>query len=87
MAARVSRLAAPGQKLLLAPTPTYLLNINDVNQFNHFIPLGVGTFETKVTGEINDIQFKCSHNKTNNALKFAEGEFFISLVFVMVQVQ
>lgn len=46
----------------------YLLNINDVSQFNDFVPLGVGAFKTKVTGEINEIQLKCSQNKTHNAL-------------------
>lgn len=53
-----------GQKLILA----YLLNINDVSQFNDFVPLGVGAFETKVTGEINESQLKCSQNKTHTAL-------------------
>lgn len=54
----------PGQKLILA----YLLNVNDVSQFNDFVPLGVGAFETKVTGEMDESQLKCSQNKTHNAL-------------------
>lgn len=43
-----------GQKLIL----TNLLDISDVGQSNDFVPLGVGAFETKMTGWIKEIQLK-----------------------------
>lgn len=54
----------PGQKLALA----HLLNINDVSQFNDFVPLGIRAFETKVTGGDKGHLAK-SQNKRHNALR------------------
>lgn len=42
--------------LAAARRSAHLLNINDVSQFNDFVPFGVGAFKTKVTGEIDEIQ-------------------------------
>lgn len=33
----------------------HLLNIDDVDQFNDFVPFGIGAFETKVTVETDEI--------------------------------